>query len=217
LTEVYGYLTLTLLNGGHTNQTTTFVWSLLHAVRSNLLSTLRSEEKPNLLQAAFREAGRLYTSLILLRKTTNSQKILERTIPAGTFVACSPVVTAQDPTLFPEPDKFLPQRWLVNGRFDEGAVKSAQRAGTSIQFGKGQHACPGEKLGKMIVIEILWGTFLNGGFDLELVSGIEDGVGYDGVGIEPAWAEENLGTPFERGGPIMVRFNKRYIGGEKIC
>lgn len=146
----YPYLILTVLNGGHTNQTTTFAWSLLHAARSPLLSTLRTRETPDLLQATFREAGRFYTNLILLRKTTTQERILERDVAIGRFVACSPVVTARDPELFSEADKFLPQRWLETHRFDERGVKNAQRTGASIQFVKGQHACLGEKIGKVL-------------------------------------------------------------------
>lgn len=94
--------------------------------------------------------------------------------------------------------------------YDSGGVKNAARLGTSIQFGKGQHACLGEKLGKTIVLDILWWTFLQGGFDVEIVGGLEEGLGIDGVGVDAAWTEENLGTPFERGGPVMVRF-RRYL------
>ena len=101
----------------------------------------------------------------------------------------------------------------MDERFDEKGVKNAQRTGASIQFGKGQHACLGENIGKALVIDILWGTFLQGGFDLEVVGGIEEGVGVDGVGIEASWTEENLGTPFERGGPVMVKF--KYLSGNK--
>jgi hypothetical protein len=78
-----------------------------------------------------------------------------------------------------------------------------------------------------MVIEILWDAILgtssttsdmvpgveeeeNKGFDIEIVSGVRSGiVGVDGVGVEANWAQENLGTPFEMGEPVMVRFHKR--------
>jgi cytochrome P450 len=204
-----------MMNGGHTNQTTTFAWSLLHAARSPLLSALRERKTSDLLYATFRETGRLYTNLITLRRVIIPQEIMGKHIPAGTFVACSPVVTARDPALFPQPDKFKPERWLTQSEeLDDAHIKNVQRTGASVQFGKGQHACVGEKLGKTIVIDILWGAFLGTatepGFDIEILSGIEEGVGIDNVGIEAAWAEENLGTPFEKGGPVVVRFSKRH-------
>jgi sterol 14alpha-demethylase len=210
----YGYHILLLLNGGHTNQTTTFVWSLLHSLRSpNLLKSIREQKTDHLLNVTFRETGRLYTNLIILRRVTIPQVIMGKHIPQGTFVACSPVATARDPSLFPNPDKFDPTRWLTpTNELDEVHIKNVQRIGSSVQFGKGQHACLGEKIGKTIVMDVLWGAFLGNekesGFDIEILGGLKEGVGIDNVGIEAAFAEENLGTPFERGGPVMVKFKK---------
>jgi hypothetical protein len=65
----------------------------------------------------------------------------------------------------------------------------------------------------MMVLEMFWGTILGGenhpGFDLAILSGVNAGRGVDGVGVEAAWARENLGTPFEMGEPVMVRFIER--------
>jgi len=204
---------LTTLNGGHTNQTNTFSWSLLHASRTPLLETLRNQKSPDLLEATLRETGRVYTNLMMLRCVTITQEICGHVIPKGSLIAASPLVTARDPALFPEPDKFLPERWCTPaGTLDDNAIKNAQRMGTSNQFGKGQHACAGEKLGKML-LRIYWGIILgdNGepGYDVEIVDGPVDGRGFDGVGVEAAWVEENLGTPFEKDGPVLVRFKER--------
>jgi cytochrome P450 len=211
---VYAYHILNLLNGGHTNQTTTFAWSVLHALQSPLLSALREQKTNDLLQATFRETGRLYTNLLILRRVTIPQVILGKHIPKGTFVACSPLITARDPALFLEADKFRPERWLTQKHeLDEAQIKNTQRSGSSVHFGKGQHACLGERIGKTIVVDVLWGVLLGSdseaGFDVEVLSGIHDGVGVDNVGVEAAWAEENLGTPFERGDPVIVQFKKR--------
>ena len=204
---------LNLLNGGHTNQTTTFVWSLLHAMQSPLLETLRSQKSNDLLEATFRETARLYTNLMMLRTITTTQTILGKTIPKGTYIACSPIATARDPNLFPDPDKFRPERWLTaSNQLDEQEIKNVVKTGASIHFGKGQHACLGEKMGRSVVM-LYWGLILGRdgeeGFDVEIVEGTKDGVGIDGVGVEPAWVEENLGTPFEKDGPLMVVFKKR--------
>ena len=206
---------LTLINGGHTNQTNTLSWSLLHAVRSpNLLDSLRKQSTPDLLEATIRETGRLYTNLIMLRRATTPQQIMGHDIPKGAFLAISPLVTARDPTLFENPDSFRPERWLTPSQtLDEAAIKTAQRIGSSTQFGKGQHYCLGEKLAKMLIgmyWEIVLGDAENAGFDVEIVSGCVEGRGVDGVGVEGAWAQENLGTPFEKGGPLMVRFHERH-------
>lgn len=134
-------------------------------------------------------------------------------IPEGTFIACSPLVTARDPNLFPAPDEFHPERWLTDKKeLDESRIKGVQRSGISNQFGKGQHACKGEELGRMMVKtywKLILGDDTHPGFNVEIVSGVKDGVGIDNVGVAPAWTEENLGTPFQKGSPVMVRFSKR--------
>ena len=210
---VYSYHILGLLNGGHTNETSTFIWSILHTTQSGLLPELRRTKSKDLLEAVFREIGRLYTNLMNLRKLTTPQVILGKSLPKGQFIACSPLITARDSNLFPDADKFKPERWLSGDKMDEARVKNLTRSGAFVHFGKGQHACLGEKIGRMMVLDILWDTILgNGddpGYDIEFVSGIREGVGVDNVGVEPAWTQENLGTPFEKGQPVMVRFMRR--------
>jgi len=203
-----------LMNGGHTNQTATFCWSLLHATRSPLMSALRQQKSRDLLEATFREAGRLYTNLISLRGVTSPQVILGTNIPTGTFVAASPVATARDPNLFPEPDKFRPERWLTaSNQLNDEQIKKAVRTGSSVHWGKGQHTCLGQAIGRMMVFDIWWGGILGDekhpGYDVEIISGVREGVGIDNVGVEGAWAQENLGTPFELGAPVMVKFKRR--------
>jgi cytochrome P450 len=205
---------LLLINGGHTNLTNTFTWSLLHAVRSpDLLDTLRQQSTLDLLEATLRETGRLYTNLMNLRRVVIPQQIMGHDIPQGSFISASPLVTARDPTLFDEPDSFRPKRWLTPSQtLDEGGIKKALRLGSSTQFGKGQHYCLGEKLAKMLILmywEIVLGDEGHAGYDIEIVGGCMEGRGVDGVGVEAAWATENLGTPFQKGDPLMVRFHER--------
>jgi sterol 14-demethylase len=205
---------LTMMNGGHANQTNTFTWSLVHVIRSpQRLAALRSAKTPDLLEATLRETGRLYTNLIALRRVTVPQEVMGHQVLKGTFLAISPLVTARDPTLFTDPDSFRPERWLTpTDTLDEGAIKTAQRTGASNQFGKGQHYCLGEKLAKMLITmywEIVLGDEEHAGYDFETVGELKDGRGIDGIGVEAAWAEENLGTPFERGESLMVRVYER--------
>jgi sterol 14alpha-demethylase len=205
---------LTMMNGGHANQTNTFTWSLVHAIHSpTLLTTLRDATSPDLLDATIRETGRLYSNLILLRRVTIPQQLMGHEVPKNTFVAISPLVTSRDPTLFTDADSFRPERWLTPSHtLDDPAIKSAQRTGSSTQFGKGQHYCLGEKLAKMLIgmyWEIVLGDAEHAGFDVEIVEGLVEGRGIDGVGVEASWVEENMGTPFEKGGSLMVRFHER--------
>lgn len=182
-------------------------------MRSPLLSSLRSKTSNDLLEATFRETGRLYTTLLALRRITTPQQLMGHFFPKDTFVACSPLVTARDPKLFPNPDEFLPERWLTEkGELDEMRIKAVHRSGSSNQFGKGQHACKGEELARTM-IRLYWKLILGDdshpGFDVEIVSGAKDGVGISNVGVDPAWTEDNLGTPFQKGELVMVRFSKR--------
>jgi hypothetical protein len=210
---VYPYHILGLLNGGHTNETTTFIWSILHTTHSGLLKEIRRTKSKDLLEAVFREIGRLYTNLMNLRKLTTPQVILGKSLPKGQFIACSPLITARDENIFPEADSFRPQRWLNGDSLDDLRLKNSIRSGTFVHFGKGQHACLGEKIARMMVLDILWETLLGNanhpGYDVDIVSGIREGVGIDNVGVEANWAQENLGTPFEKGEPVMVRFRRR--------
>ena len=41
------------------------------------------------------------------------------------------------------------------------------------------------------------------------MEGMKEGVGIDGVGVEPDWVEENVDTPFEIDGPFLVVIKKR--------
>ena len=204
---------MALLSAGHANQTTTFSWSLLHAIRSPLMETLRRTKSKDLLEATFREIGRLYTNIIFIRRIMATQEILGVHIPAGTYIACSPLITARDPNIFPDPEKFRPERWLTpTNQFDSKALTNSLRAGTSTQFGKGEHMCVGRKVGKLTVLDAMWDTVLgnndDSGFDVELVKGIIEGVGLDNVGAAAAWSTRNLGTPFQTGPPVKVKFRK---------
>src|SRR5437016_1521498 len=103
---------------------------------------LREHNTRDLREAIFRETGRLYGNMIIPRLVITPQTILGKHIPAGTLIACSPLATSRDPNLFPDPEKFRPERWLLpSGALDEAKVKGVQRTGESTQFGRGPHAC----------------------------------------------------------------------------
>lgn len=79
----------------------------------------------------------------------------------------------------------------------------------SRAFGLGLHACPGERLAKTMIYDLLLKGWMEE-YDLEVVSGLDEGVmGIDGVGAEGAWTEENMGTPSIRGPDIKVRVRRR--------
>ena len=210
---VCAYHILGLLNGGFTNQAPTFAWGLLHALRSPLLSTLRGTKSRDLLEASLREIGRLYSNLFILRRLTSPQVVLGKHLPTGTFIACSPLLAALDSKSFDEAEKFRPERWLSSQpqKMDDAKSKRIERMGISTQFGKGQHACVGERLTKILVLDMYWENILGNaehpGYDVEIISGVVEGAGFDNVGVEAAWGK-NLGTPFAKIDPV-VRFTRR--------
>ncbi|KAM0405844.1 hypothetical protein HYE67_010176 [Fusarium culmorum] len=61
-------------------------------------------------------------------------------IPRGTPIGMTSMISHWNEELFPEPDEFLPERWLENGKPNYKLQKFL------ISFGKGSRACIGENL-----------------------------------------------------------------------
>ncbi|MCF0078146.1 cytochrome P450 [Streptomyces lomondensis] len=81
-----------------------------------------------------RPPGWLFT-----RVTTRETELAGHRLPQGTTVMFSPYLLHHDPTLFPDPDRFLPDRWLP------GQTVSVP-PGAMIPFGAGSRKCIGETL-----------------------------------------------------------------------
>ena len=219
----YGQHIMSLLFAGLANAAMTTPWMFLHARhrpgtierwreevlaqdnasnnQTNLSYEQASFQRP-FLEASMRETARLYTNAILMRFTTKEFSVAGHTLPSNTIVACSPLATQRDESLFPDPTTWDPTRFLK----DDSYASWFQRA-EFIQFGIGQHACPGERIAKMVILDIVMGTWLRG-YDIEVVSGLKEGVGIGGVGIEASWSE-NLGTPAVRGEDVRIRVKRR--------
>lgn len=60
-------------------------------------------------------------------------------IPRGTPIGMTSMINHWDEEFFPSPDRFLPERWLVDGQPNYKLQK------TLIAFGKGSRSCIGEK------------------------------------------------------------------------
>ncbi|GAA6010249.1 hypothetical protein JCM10207_005686 [Rhodosporidiobolus poonsookiae] len=63
-------------------------------------------------------------------------------IPAGSTILCNTWAIHRDPTYFPEPDEFRPERYLDEADGGDGAPPYPQKAGHSA-FGWGRRICPG--------------------------------------------------------------------------
>ena len=63
----------------------------------------------------------------------------EWVIPRGTPIGMTSMINHWNTELFPNPDDFLPGRWLVDGK------QNYQLSKKLIAFGKGSRSCIGEK------------------------------------------------------------------------
>ncbi|EJD00757.1 cytochrome P450 [Fomitiporia mediterranea MF3/22] len=213
---VYGKHIMSVVFGGHANAAMTVPWIFLHARRTpGALDRIREEarlssdvRKPYL-DACLRETGRLYTNTTMMRLTQEATEVVGHTIPANTFIACSPLATqrtdSSEPAgIFDDAAHWNPDRFLADGAYNNWFQRVE-----FVQFGLGAHACPGEKLARVLIFDLMLKTWMEK-YDIEVVSGLEEGVkGVDGVGAEGAWTEENFGTPSIRGEDVIVSVKRR--------
>lgn len=86
------------------------------------------------------ETMRVYPpSWLIPRTATRETQLGGRVIPVGTTLLVSEYVLHHDPSVFPEPDRFDPDRWTAHG---QSASPVARRA--YMPFGAGQTKCLGE-------------------------------------------------------------------------
>ncbi|WP_306338452.1 cytochrome P450 [Streptomyces sp. KL118A] len=100
------------------------------------------DDLPNLeyTRAVITEALRLYPpSWMSMRVASADTELGGHPIPSGAMVVYSAWAMHHNPELFPEPEKFAPERWL-----DERA-KDVPR-GALLPFGAGSHKCIGDVL-----------------------------------------------------------------------
>jgi len=77
---------------------------------------------------------------ILTRTTTEDTELGGHRIPAGTTLACIPYLIQHRPDLFPDPDRFDPDRWLP-----QNATNIPRHA--YLPFGAGARKCIGDRFG----------------------------------------------------------------------
>jgi cytochrome P450 len=94
------------------------------------------------------ETLRLHGVSVLIRQANSSVTLCGVHIPRGTHVAYSPYVMGRNPTLFPDPARFIPDRWLPE------RVGSIPRY-AFVPFGAGAHRCIGDSLAVMIAKVII--------------------------------------------------------------
>ena len=129
---------LTLLVAGHETTATALSWAVERLTRHpEKLERLRAEAlagEDAYLTATIQETLRLRPVIVLvIRKLTEPVEIGGYELPAGARVTPSIYLVHRDPEIYPEPDRFLPERFLDN---PPGTY-------TWIPFGGGVRRCLG--------------------------------------------------------------------------
>jgi cytochrome P450 family 135 len=125
---------MTLLAAGHETTATALAWALERLVRHPDKMARLAEGDDDYLDAVIKETLRLRPVLpIVVRKLTEDMEIGGRRLPAGVSVAPCIYLVHRRPDVYPEPDRFIPERFLE------------QPAGTYtwIPFGGGVRRCLG--------------------------------------------------------------------------
>ena len=149
---------LTLLVAGHETTANALSWAVERLSRhpdklARLSEEVRAGEK-RYLEAVVTETLRLRPVISLVaRRLTEAVEIGGWQLPAGVTVAPSIYLVHRRPDVYPEPDRFLPERFLENGQPDDpGAAQSGEAGGraggkpgtyTWIPFGGGVRRCIG--------------------------------------------------------------------------
>ncbi|TKA26013.1 hypothetical protein B0A50_05525 [Salinomyces thailandicus] len=146
------------------------------------------------LRACLDESMRVWppTSHPLLRATPpEGANILGEYIPGGTAVGMSALVAHRNADIFPEPDKYIPDRWLGDGGKELGSY--------FLAFSAGARGCIGRNI-SYLEQTVMLASILHR-FDVELAT----------PGFEPKRLESNNLHPSE----LPVRFRRKQNLSEK--
>lgn len=101
------------------------------------------EDLPRLIRTTqvVQEALRLFPpAWALPRSPVRDVRLADRIVPAGTLVVLSPYAVHRRPDLYPQPERFRPDRWSP----DPDARRPAAPRGAFLPFGAGANKCIGE-------------------------------------------------------------------------
>ena len=141
---------LTLLVAGHETTATSLSWAIERLSRNpNKLERLRAEVlegREEYLTATIQETLRLRPVIsIVIRKLTEAVEIGGYQLPAGISVAPCVYLVHRNPEVYPEPQRFLPERFLDN---PPGTY-------TWIPFGGGVRRCLGASFAQFEMAVVL--------------------------------------------------------------
>ena len=126
---------MTLLLAGHETTTTGLAWTFERLLRHPEALARASEGEDAYLDAVVQETLRIRPVIpAVLRQLKAPVELGEWQLPAGVTLIPAIMLMHHDPTLFPEPKRFRPERFLEDG---------AASTYTWIPFGGGRRRCLG--------------------------------------------------------------------------
>lgn len=145
------------------------------------------------LQAVVKETFRLHppAALSLPRIASESCEVNGYYIPKGSTLLVNVWAIARDPTVWTDPLKFQPSRFLPGG--EKPGVDVKVNDFEVMPFGAGRRICVGMSLG-LRMVQLLVATLVQA-FDWELMNGIEP---------EKLNMDEFFGLNVQRAEPLMV-------------
>jgi len=129
---------VTLLLAGHETTATGLAWIFERVLRTPAvharLRTAVAEDDDRYLDCLIKEGLRLRPVVPLVARQVNAPfPVGDYTVPAGTLLTCSMILTHSRPDLYPEPDAFRPERFM----------EDAPDTYTWLPFGGGTRRCIG--------------------------------------------------------------------------
>ena len=157
---------ITLFIAGHETTANALTWTWLLLARSPAAERALHEEVDRVLgdrlptiddlpqlpmtRAIVAESMRLYPpAYIVGRRATQPYSVGGFDFPARTLFLCPQFLVHRDPRWWPEPDKFLPERWL------DTAATAARPKMAYFPFGAGTRICVGEQFAWMEAMIVL--------------------------------------------------------------
>lgn len=195
-----------LFVAGTDTTSSTIEWAMTELLRNPTVMSKAQQEIANLvgknnpvtesdipklpyLQAIVKETFRLHPAAPLLvpHKANTDVELCNFTIPKDTKVLINAWAIHRDETIYENPDRFMPERFLgldvdVKGRHFE-----------LIPFGAGRRICPGLPLGTRVIHQVL--ASLIHRFDWKLE---------DGKKVEEIDMEDRFGLTLQKAQPLRV-------------
>jgi sterol 14-demethylase len=164
---------ISMMFAGHHTTSGTAAWTLIELLRHPEIMAGVNDELDELyadgsevsfqalreiplLESALKEALRLHPPLILLLRVAMEDLTYgDFHIAAGKFVGASPSICNRIPEDFPDPDAFVPARYL------QGREEDRANPWTWIPFGAGRHRCVGAAFA-MMQLKAIFSVLLQG-------------------------------------------------------